>query len=489
MFCPCEASDDATHTGDRSPVGSVGAAARRRSRRAGGARASVGGGGLGAEPDPGDPEVAGDPGAVPDRGSPLRCVSGSKRVGTSRGRRCCSRRTRRRTCRTSTGSWGRSCGRPAEGHWRGPSGRCGRPRPAKPLPRRRSGRRWHRRRRSAAPEAISLATVCAVTAALTFGSSLLSQNAGYVADAFGASDKALDTALLFSRVGVLIALVAAAMADRKGRRTLMLVCLAGVCLANAIGALAPNLVVFTAAQVLMRGFASGGLIVAGIAAVEEAPEGARAYSVALLGLAGGFGYAFAVTLLPVSGPRAAKRGVWRSLLSAASALLLPSFARRLAETRRYAGLGGPARTPRPSGRALRPLLREPLRGAGRHRLPLRHLRARRRRSSPIDYLKDVPGLLGPRHHHLPGDHPGIPRTGRHRHRRSPGRDPGPAPGGGHRPVHRYRRPDDLLPLRQRRAVAVVGRGHRPRAGSPRRPSGRSTARCSRPRSGAPPTPS
>jgi MFS family permease len=187
------------------------------------------------------------------------------------------------------------------------------------------------------PEAISLATVCAVTATLTFGSTLLSQNAGYVAHAFGASDKALDTALLVSRVGVLIALVAAAMADRKGRRTLMLVCLGGVCLANGIGALAPNLAVFTGGQVLMRGFANGGLIVAGIAAVEEAPERARAYSVALLGLAGGFGYACAVGLLPAAdlGPQA-----WRLsfAVSAVSALLLPSFARRLAETRRYAAL-------------------------------------------------------------------------------------------------------------------------------------------------------
>jgi MFS family permease len=188
-----------------------------------------------------------------------------------------------------------------------------------------------------APEAISLATVCAVTASLTFGSTLLSQHAGYVAHAFGASDQALDTALLVSRAGVLIALVAAAMADRKGRRTLMLVSLAGVCLSNGIAALAPNLVVFTAGQVLMRGFANGGLIVAGIAAVEEAPEGARAYSLALLGLAGGFGYACAVALLPLAdlGPQA-----WRLSfgVSAATALLLRSFARRLAETRRYAGL-------------------------------------------------------------------------------------------------------------------------------------------------------
>jgi MFS family permease len=188
-----------------------------------------------------------------------------------------------------------------------------------------------------APEAVSLATVCAVTAALTFSGALLSQNAGYVAHAFGASDTELDTALLVSRAGVLIALLASAMADRKGRRTLMLLCLGGVALANGVAALAPNLVVFTASQVVMRGFASGGLIVAGIAAVEEAPEGARAYSVALLGLAGGFGYAFAVVLLP-----AADLGqeTWRLSFaaSAATVMLLPSFARRLAETRRYAGL-------------------------------------------------------------------------------------------------------------------------------------------------------
>jgi MFS family permease len=186
-------------------------------------------------------------------------------------------------------------------------------------------------------ESVSLATVCAVTAALTFSGALLSQNAGYVASSFGASDTELDMALLISRAGVLIALVASAMADRKGRRTLMLLCLGGVAVANGAAALAPNLAVFTATQTMMRGFASGGLIVAGIAAVEEAPEGARAYSVALLGLAGGFGYAFAVTLLPLAD---LNDEAWRLSFaaSAATVLFLPSFARRLAETRRYAAL-------------------------------------------------------------------------------------------------------------------------------------------------------
>jgi MFS family permease len=188
-----------------------------------------------------------------------------------------------------------------------------------------------------APQAVSLATVCAVTAVLVFGSALLSQNAGYVKDAFRVKDSALDTALAVSRIGVLIALVASAMADRKGRRTLMLISIGGICLANAVAAVAPNLAVFTAGQTLMRGFANAGLIVTGIAAIEEAPEGARAYSLALLGLAGGFGYGFAVALLP-----AADLAVqaWRIsfAVSAATVLLLPGFARRLKETTRYAGL-------------------------------------------------------------------------------------------------------------------------------------------------------
>jgi MFS family permease len=188
-----------------------------------------------------------------------------------------------------------------------------------------------------APQALLLATVCAVTAVIVFGSTLLSQNAGYVKDAFGVSDSTLDTALAISRVGVLIALVASAMADRKGRRKLMLVSVAGIGLANAVAAVAPNLAVFTAGQTLMRGFANAGLIVTGIAAIEEAPEGARAYSIALLGLAGGFGYGCAVALLPV-----ADTGLqaWRIsfALSAATLVLLPGFARRVTETTRYAGL-------------------------------------------------------------------------------------------------------------------------------------------------------
>jgi MFS family permease len=186
-------------------------------------------------------------------------------------------------------------------------------------------------------QATLLATVCAAAAVATFGGSLLSQNVDYVGESFGASDQALGATLAFSRTGIIIALVATALADRRGRRRLLLISFAGVCLANAVAAVAPNLAVFTVGQVLMRGFVNTALTVATVAAIEEAPEGARAYSLALLGLAGGFGYAFGVALLPVADLGAE---AWRVsfALSACSVVFLPGFARHLAETTRYRNL-------------------------------------------------------------------------------------------------------------------------------------------------------
>jgi MFS family permease len=186
-------------------------------------------------------------------------------------------------------------------------------------------------------QAVLLATVCAITAVATYGGSLLSQNVDYVGQAFGASDRALGGILALSRTGVFIALVASALADRRGRRRLLLITLVGVCASNAVSAVAPNLAVFTVGQILMRGFVNSALTVAAIAVIEEAPDGARAYSLALLGLAGGMGYAAGVILLPLGdlGPEA-----WRVafVLSAATVVLIPGFARHLAETKRYAGL-------------------------------------------------------------------------------------------------------------------------------------------------------
>jgi predicted MFS family arabinose efflux permease len=189
-----------------------------------------------------------------------------------------------------------------------------------------------------APQAMMfLATVAAIAALANFGGALFGQTADPVTKTFGASTRTLGVALAVSRGGVLVSLVATALADRQGRRRLVLICFAGVCVTNAISAVAPSFAVFTGAQVLTRAFANATLVVAGIAAVEEAPEGARAYALSMLALAYGAGFAIAVVLLPISdiGEQS-----WRIAfaISALSILLLPRLARSLRETARYANL-------------------------------------------------------------------------------------------------------------------------------------------------------
>jgi len=170
--------------------------------------------------------------------------------------------------------------------------------------------------------------------ATSFGASLLSQNLDFVAHSFGASDRVLGGALAVSRLGVVIALLATALADRRGRRPVLLLSFTGLCLANALAALAPSLFAFTVSQLLMRGFAMTALTLAPLAALEEAPDGARAYSMAVTSVAGVVGYGLGLVLLPLSD---ASLGAWRLsfALSAASIALVPFFVRHLQETGRY----------------------------------------------------------------------------------------------------------------------------------------------------------
>jgi MFS transporter, putative metabolite:H+ symporter len=188
-----------------------------------------------------------------------------------------------------------------------------------------------------------VATVCAIAALGGFASALFGQNADPVTDAFGASNSELGASLAVSRVGVLVSLIAAALADRRGRRRLLLVCFVGMCAANAVSALAPGFIVFTGAQLLTRAFTNAILVIAGIAVVEEAPDGARAWALAMIALAAGAGFACAVVLLPLSdlGPQ-----TWRIAfgVSALTIVFLPRLARNLGESRRYQAVA--ARTER-----------------------------------------------------------------------------------------------------------------------------------------------
>ena len=186
-------------------------------------------------------------------------------------------------------------------------------------------------------QATFLATASAAVAVVSFAAALFGQLSGPISDSFGASDATIGVALALTRLGALFALFAIAIADRRGRRTSILVGVVGSAVVCALSALAPNLATFTAAQVLQRGLVGTTGTVAFLAVVEEAPEGARAYAASMLALAGGFGFSFSVVTLPLADMAS---WTWRLpfALGGATILVAPSVARHLRETARYTAL-------------------------------------------------------------------------------------------------------------------------------------------------------
>jgi MFS family permease len=186
-------------------------------------------------------------------------------------------------------------------------------------------------------QSIHLASAAAAVAVVSFAAALVGQMGGPISHSFDASDSAWSNALAVTRLGALLAYAGIALADRWGRRRTILIGVAGSAIACGVSAFAPNLPFMIVAQTLQRAFLIMTAVVATVAVVEEAPEGARAYATSMLALAGGFGFSISVIILPFAdiGPQA-----WRIpfALGALTILLAPAIGRRLAETRRYEAL-------------------------------------------------------------------------------------------------------------------------------------------------------
>jgi MFS family permease len=187
-------------------------------------------------------------------------------------------------------------------------------------------------------QAAIIAAIAATLVVAGFGGGLFTQTVDFVAKSFHASDADLGVALALTRIGTLVGIAGAALADRRGRRRIMLFSVAGVCTASALTALAPNLAVFTIIQIFVRGCVQLATVVGFIAITEEAPEGSRAFLLAIGGMAAGAGFAIGAAMLPVADIRP---GAWRLMFAVAGLglLALPGLARRLKETGRYAAMG------------------------------------------------------------------------------------------------------------------------------------------------------
>jgi MFS family permease len=163
---------------------------------------------------------------------------------------------------------------------------------------------------------------------------LLSQLTTFAGKEFGAGVDEQSAAQAATRIGILVSLTAAVVADRIGRRRALLASLVGACLVSALTALSSGLLVFAAVQVLARGLTTGADVIRAVALAEEMPAGARAYAISLSAMSAGLGSGMVVWLLPLAD---VDERAWR-LLFAGAALFAPLAwlaGRGLHESRRF----------------------------------------------------------------------------------------------------------------------------------------------------------
>jgi MFS family permease len=194
--------------------------------------------------------------------------------------------------------------------------------------------------------ASALALLAAAAVVGGYLTALLTSSIVFAGQEFGAGAGAQGVAGVVVRFGGAFALVvAAAAADRLGRRRIIAGTAAIGCVLTATGALAPALPWLAGSQAAARPFGVALLICASIGAAEEMPAGSRAYAVSVLGLSAGLGAGLTSVALPLAD--VAPWG-WRLLYAVplAALPLVASIARRLPETRRFeaphpdAGLAG-----------------------------------------------------------------------------------------------------------------------------------------------------
>jgi MFS family permease len=190
--------------------------------------------------------------------------------------------------------------------------------------------------------AMALGALCALSWIVGYMGTILTQTITFAADEFEAGKAAQGLALAVVRADVVLTVVLVALADRRGRRRVLLVTTTAACVLSAVCALAPSLAWLAVGQVVARGFVTAGVVIVAIAVVEEMPAGARAYGISLLALAAGGGAGLCVLLLRVCD---LAEWAWR-LLFVVPLLAVPlvrHVGRRLPESRRF-------RAPHPGAR-------------------------------------------------------------------------------------------------------------------------------------------
>jgi MFS family permease len=179
-----------------------------------------------------------------------------------------------------------------------------------------------------------LSLLCVLALFAGYMGTLLTQTNTFFREDFGVDEDAIGTTVAVVRIGALLAMFVVAVADRRGRRLVLVSASLLGCFLTVAGAFSPNLATLTVTQTIARAFTAAMAMLVAVVAVEETPAGSRAYAVSVLTMTAALGAGVAVMLLQVAGigPSA-----WRVLFAVPLLAVIPilRIARRLPETRRF----------------------------------------------------------------------------------------------------------------------------------------------------------
>jgi MFS family permease len=193
---------------------------------------------------------------------------------------------------------------------------------------------WSPPDRMSQRHAATLGLLAAASMAAAFANTLFTQTASFAADGFGIDDFAQGVGGVIVRLGVVIAIPFAMLADRRGRRQMIIVTAWVAPIWCALGAIAPNFWVLVGTQAIGRPVGLALALLIGVVAAEEMPRSSRAYALSVLALAGGLGAGVAVASLRLAD---IGRDGWRLVYLLSVIWLVPAYhlMRHLPETQRF----------------------------------------------------------------------------------------------------------------------------------------------------------
>jgi len=171
----------------------------------------------------------------------------------------------------------------------------------------------------------------------SFVNTVFTQTVAYAAGEFGIGEQGQGFGAAVVRWGVVIALPLASLADRLGRRTMILATAWLAPLVTSLGAFAPSFPILVATQALGRPLGIALNIFVLVFAVEEMGANSRAWALSILAMASGIGAGSAVASIPLAD---LSESSWRYVYLVGLGWLVVAavLTKRLPETDRFTAL-------------------------------------------------------------------------------------------------------------------------------------------------------